>query len=316
MRKYSKGLIYIIFLSSLILPALPTFVRAQDIPIFTVGAVGPRSIMNWDTTTYVVSTGNYYLNNALESLFLLPHNSSGNLDELLPSLATSWTIETRPNEWNQAPPPKGPFKHYGGIKSAEITLRQDVKFHDGSDWNATVCKWNIDRMMYILGNINGCITGNTDSNLRNRRSIFWLRESDWEDYATASWNVSKLNLGVYAEWGTTADYFTRFPRFNNVTIIEDLPSGGTVKVEFNDWLSGIWYLATVGMISMKTYKDYFDIPIFGYGQHSSFPQDDPATFPGHLIGTGPYIFQGHAGDAGTMLKNDNWWNATAQQTGG
>ncbi|MFW9865234.1 MAG: Loki-CTERM sorting domain-containing protein [Candidatus Thorarchaeota archaeon] len=316
MRKNSKGLIFFILLSSLILPAIPIVVNAQGgIPIFTVGVVGPRSIMNWDICTYVVSTGDYYTNNALEPLFAYPDGANGDLASFVPVLATSWTIEYRPNEENSAP--TGSFKHYSGVKSIELTLRENVTFHDGSDWNAEVCKWNLDRLMVITGNINGCISSIDDTNLDNNRATWWLRVSEWEDYSTPHWNISKIAPGVYAEWGTSPDYSIpptpRFPRIANVTIVEDLPSGGKVKVEFNDWGSGVGYLATVDMISMETYQDYFDVPIFGYGQISGFPQDNPAIFPGHLIGTGPYVFQGHEGDAGSMLRFDDWWNATAQQ---
>jgi peptide/nickel transport system substrate-binding protein len=42
-----------------------------------------------------------------------------------PVLATSWTIST-------------------DKKSIVLTLRKGVKFHDGSDFNADVCKWNLD----------------------------------------------------------------------------------------------------------------------------------------------------------------------------
>jgi peptide/nickel transport system substrate-binding protein len=45
-----------------------------------------------------------------------------------PDLATAWTV---------AP----------DLKSITLTLRQGVKFHDGSSWNADVCKWNLDLLV-------------------------------------------------------------------------------------------------------------------------------------------------------------------------
>jgi peptide/nickel transport system substrate-binding protein len=45
-----------------------------------------------------------------------------------PNLATKWEVAS-------------------DRKSIMLTLRQGVKFHDGSDWNATVAKWNLDVMI-------------------------------------------------------------------------------------------------------------------------------------------------------------------------
>jgi peptide/nickel transport system substrate-binding protein len=45
-----------------------------------------------------------------------------------PALATAWNVAA-------------------DLKSITLTLRQGVKFHDGSDWNATVCKWNLDLLV-------------------------------------------------------------------------------------------------------------------------------------------------------------------------
>jgi peptide/nickel transport system substrate-binding protein len=44
---------------------------------------------------------------------------------IIPALATSYKLDP-------------------GAKTVILTLRQGVKFHDGSDFNAAVCKWNLD----------------------------------------------------------------------------------------------------------------------------------------------------------------------------
>ncbi|MFC1533394.1 ABC transporter substrate-binding protein [Thermodesulfobacteriota bacterium] len=58
---------------------------------------------------------------ALETLFRFDKQSN-----IVPLLATGW--KTDPD-----------------AKTITITLRRGVKFHDGSDFNASVCKWNLDK---------------------------------------------------------------------------------------------------------------------------------------------------------------------------
>jgi ABC-type transport system substrate-binding protein len=58
---------------------------------------------------------------ALETLFF--YDKEGNLT---PLLATGYKIDAT-------------------AKTITITLRKGVKFHDGSDFNASVCKWNLDQ---------------------------------------------------------------------------------------------------------------------------------------------------------------------------
>ncbi|NHJ19338.1 MAG: hypothetical protein EAX91_00235 [Candidatus Lokiarchaeota archaeon] len=331
MRKLSISLIFSLFVMSMLFPLIPIGVKAQNtIPTFTVGACGPAPIGNWDGISFGATTGDYFRYNALEGLFDLPYSAdSGDYSNLVPVLATNWTIHSRPDEMNAAG-----FMNYGGVDYMDITLRENVLFHDGSDWNATVCKWNLDRLMYTLGSINYCLgsPATIDSAVSGNRPIYWLSVADWYPYRTASWDVTNYRgpflggttyLNEYPGFGysSVADQpygINRFPRFTNVTILDGKQSGGTVRVFFNDWGTGPQYLsnAWVRFISMDTYKDYFDVPIMGYGDVPGFPQDDPLTFPGHLIGTGPYMFDGFSIDTGTMTRFDNWWNASAQQAKG
>lgn len=323
MRKCSKELIYAMLLICFLLPILSTPVIAQDgeTDIFTVGTAWSTSISSWDATCADVGIGSYYTDSALEALFDYPFNTTGDYDELIPVLATDWTFESRPTEMSDMG-----FMAYDGIKSMDITLREGVTFHDGSNWNATVAKWNIDRLFVIMGNINGSISsllvGPYGLSITRLRAAYYERVDEWAKFATPSWNVSMLaGPTSYAEWGYSADYYNYYPTIAGVTILEDLESGGTIRIEFNQWREGPGGLtgwAGIRFISMEAYKDYFTVPIFGYGQDPSFPQNNPAVFPGHLIGTGPYIFEEHntATNSGSMKRFTNWWNSSAQRADG
>ena len=102
MRKWSKSLIFSLFIISMLFPIIPFGVKAQNtIPIFTVGACGPAPIGNWDGIPFAATTGDYFRYNALEGLFELPYGAeTGDYDNLVPLLATSWTIHSRPDEMN------------------------------------------------------------------------------------------------------------------------------------------------------------------------------------------------------------------------
>ncbi|MFX1236829.1 MAG: ABC transporter substrate-binding protein [Promethearchaeota archaeon] len=329
MKKTSKmRFISLAILSSLLLTLVPVIpVKAQPtMEIFTAAACGPQDSYYWGMENYQACSADYYRYNALESIYIWPYETpNGSLENLIPVLASDWDFHYRDNEMTDAG-----FMAYNGIDYINITLRENVTFHDGSNWNATVFKWNIDRLFYILGDIDDClppVPPYYDPDIYNvelQRPIYWMDMADWAPYATNSWNVSKLTPGKYANYPISSDPTyngvegSRFPRFNNVTILDDQPSGGTVRVYFNDWRTGPNYLANFLMISMEAYGDWFNQSIRGYGNDAEFPQDNPSLFPGHLIGTGPYVFEGHDfvdGD-GTMTRFDNWWNASAQQARG
>jgi len=303
----------------MMLPVIPMGLaqqpRTSAIPRFIVGSSGTSG--NWDMPSYLLSSGDWFMG-CIENLFTPPDQWDGDYEDLIPVLATNWTYEYWPEEMNG----QG-FVNRNGIKQMTITLRDDVLFHDGSDWNATVAKWNIDRYQVATGNI----TGDTpnEANVLNARRNWWLPAAKWAPYETPGWNVSKFlnTMPSYAEFGYTQDnplvsgFWGMYPRVKNVTIIDDQQSGGTIEINLNDWGGGFpYYLYLNSMISMDTYKDYFGTPIFGYGENPDFPQD--STFQ-HLVGTGPYKFNEFDTvllEGGTMERFDDWWNASEQQAAG
>ncbi|MFX1489325.1 MAG: ABC transporter substrate-binding protein [Promethearchaeota archaeon] len=265
---------------------------------FAVGTIG--DFRDWDPALSIGDYGSleYIVFNCLESLFWFQDKSSNPK----PLLATSFQYEYWPEENNT----RG-FVNRGGIKAVDIVLRQNVKFHDGSDWNATVAKWNIDRIYTITGNL----TGNGD--IKNR-DIFWKKASDFTQFFTLNWNLSWAigQPGTYNGLSSSNSQLRgMFPLVNKTIIIENSDSGGIIRIEYNDWISYRPLELEIPMISMHTYKNFFDQGIYGWRY-----SDPPGT---HLIGTGSYIFLEYNEFydlRGSMEKNFYYWNRTAIENEG
>ncbi|MHA1670061.1 MAG: ABC transporter substrate-binding protein [Promethearchaeota archaeon] len=239
---------------------------------------------DWDPPIYKSTPTNYYIWACLESLVWTDFDSVA-----YPVLATDWEVYPRYDEGG----------HTGGVKAISFTLRQNVKFHDGSEFNASVVKWNIDRNIAISGNL----TGQGDA---QNRDVYWFDASLYKNEFTENWNLT---------WALTGDPFglgSEIPVINKTEVI----SNYLVNITFNSWTNsldtfeGAYYL----MSSKESYNNWTDTAIYGVGQDPEFPQDDPSTFPGHMIGTGPYMFD-YIDEAvtatGHLVKNDNYWNKTA-----
>ncbi len=157
MRKFSTTIIFILFLSLIVLPFFPVITKAApvQIPILKLGVEG-GAVGSWDGIIATSGFHNSFGVNALEGFVQMNPGWSGDPDDLLPVLATDWTIYEWPEEMNNYP--NGSFINRGGIMAMELTLRPGVTFHDGSAWNATVAKWNIDRNIVMTGNITCSIT--------------------------------------------------------------------------------------------------------------------------------------------------------------
>jgi peptide/nickel transport system substrate-binding protein len=107
-----------------------TTVQTQTTPQYggtlkLADAISPVSI-GW-TGSFMFLNGGPVVSVFFDSIL-----KADNKGKIMPNLATQWEV--------------APDK-----KSLTLTLRKGVKFHDGSDWNATVAKWNLD--VVIANNI-------------------------------------------------------------------------------------------------------------------------------------------------------------------
>ena len=304
---------------------------AQPANVLRIGITGTIKSGTWDPA---ITEGDnileYYKKSCLEPLLWLPNDSL----EPESQLATVWEYEYWPEGFINA---LG-FNNSGGVKAINITLRNGVEFHDGSNWNATVAKWNIDRLFVITGNL----TGNAKYlDMRNIYS-FWVDVEAAKPYFTFSWNLSKYDAdGVTFTPDQYAGYqiddvttlsnpnpyggidiisnshihyapYDKYPIVRQVKILEELQSGGKIIVEFNYWnifekQDRLW----TPQISMDTYKDYFERGVYGH-ENGVLDPINPAIV-NHMIGTGPYMYEEYSEslNRGYLIKNENYWNKTA-----
>lgn len=331
MKKISNFLILSILFGSFLIPiagVTADLEPAQTVRRFKIGLTGTPA-QDWDipitgaygivdlwlqpaTTEYLFGLNDAYDRGISEGVY--------KSETYVPVLATDWLFDFWPEEMNS----QG-FVNQGGVANVTITLRNDVTFHDGSAWNATVAKWNIDRVYIITGNL----TGNGD--LRNR-DTYWVDADDWTDYYTTGWNMSQY-IGKFGWYDTvnSTDYqnpyggigpsgpiyyapYGKYPIVKRVVVTDDQSNGGQIRVEFNDFNTyGFSSAGNIKYISMEAYGDFWDNGIYGYDN------DDP-LYPDHMIGTGPYMYvdydEGGSPGGGTLAKNPNYWNRTALEADG
>lgn len=308
MKKYSNYLVFTLMLFTLLIPSAAVNANlkpAQDEEIhFTIGQ--GTYTLQWDPAIYQPSLGDTYRFATLENLVTVLDDWDGTPEGVLPMLATDFEIEYWPEETNS----RG-FVNRGGIKAMNFTLRENVLFHDGSIWNATVAKWNIDRWYVITGDL----TGNGDT---SQRSDYYINVNDNDPFYTPSYNLSWGKGKVASYNGMIAPgpinssnpLWEHVPKINNTQILvpgDPVNGGGRFRIEWNEW-NAYPFLDTVAyttasfnlMISMEAYKEnYTDAAFYGYGA-------------GSLIGTGPYIFDHHTASGpttgGLLLKNENYWD--------
>ena len=241
---------------------------------------------DWDPAIFRTSELDHIRMVALERLVW--QDVSGDPREFL---ATDWTYHARPDEGNMT----------GGVKAISFNLRPNVYFQDGSEFNASVVKWNFDRLTSISGNQTG--TGDL-----LWKGSYWFDPSGMTSRFTTDWNVSWYQYDLFG----LGDFI---PRINETIVV----SNYVVNFTFNTWSTDVTSFSAPSIISMESYLPWTGEPMIGYGNDPAFPQDDPGTYPGHMIGTGPYKFV-EADELVTRtitgIKNENYWNKTALEAAG
>ena len=253
--------------------------------------------------------------------------------EYRPALATGYTIvDTWPEEDNSFG-----WKNKGGIRVMNITLRENVRFHDGSEWNATVAKWNIDRAYVLTGNLTGT-EGAGHSDIMGHMT--YKAGLNYEDFYTTSWNHSYTYSDdpVYGipqppmyygkdndpnmPWTNVSRTYIQdghFPVINKTIIVKTADqtasgTGGTLQVEFNDFVTDLRLVAWFAMISMEHYSDLNGVDYF-------FEQiKDIGDWTGNDLACGTGVMKAVEVDKVNnimrMERNNDYWNFTEMRAAG
>ncbi|MHA2401337.1 MAG: hypothetical protein ACXADU_20945 [Promethearchaeota archaeon] len=188
MKKNLRNFYIILVLSTIIIPIFPVIAApqtSQDDDVILKSAYAGTEPSKWDPVTYQPNTVRaFYAINCLENLFYIPAGWEGDWDDVGPELATDWTIEW----WTPD------VDHSGGVKAMNLTLRDNVTFHDGSAWNSTVAAWNINRSIWING---GFGSGTPKANMGN----IFFKAADFAPYYTSEWNFSTITPATPCSYG-------------------------------------------------------------------------------------------------------------------
>jgi len=166
-------------------------IQAEDNSTMIV-IVGGQDFNPWGPTTWEFSLGSAWMVGGqggspkgltLEKFWEIRDIPDAPYFEYTPVLATGYTVEEYwPSEENSFG-----WNNTGGFRVINITLRENVIFHDGSEWNATVAKWNIDRAYVLTGNL----TGSEGAGHKDIMGHMTYKPGiNYKDFFTPSWNYS------------------------------------------------------------------------------------------------------------------------------
>lgn len=310
-------------------------VQAED-NCTMIAVVGGSEFKSWGPTTWEFSLGSAWMvggqggapkGHTLEKLFEIRDIDEAPYFEYTPVLATGYTVEEYwPSEENSFG-----WNNTGGFRVINITLRENVIFHDGSEWNATVAKWNIDRAYVLTGNLTGS-EGAGHSDIMGHMT--YKPGIDYKDFYTPSWNHSYTYSNdpvnglpqapqYYGKDNDPNKSWTNvsktlkdgsFPVFNKTLVVKSADetasgTGGTIQIELNAFSTDLRLIAWIAMISMEQYSDMFYTQI-----------QDIFDWTGDQLACGTGTYEAVEVDKTNQIMKlerfDDYWNFTGLRAAG
>jgi ABC-type transport system substrate-binding protein len=301
-----------------------------------IAVVGGSEFKSWGPTTWEFSLGSAWMvggqggapkGHTLEKLFEIRDIDEAPYFEYTPVLATGYTVEEYwPSEENSFG-----WNNTGGFRVINITLRENVIFHDGSEWNATVAKWNIDRAYVLTGNLTGS-EGAGHSDIMGHMT--YKPGIDYKDFYTPSWNHSYTYSNdpvnglpqapqYYGKDNDPNKSWTNvsktlkdgsFPVFNKTLVVKSADetasgTGGTIQIELNAFSTDLRLIAWIAMISMEQYSDMFYTQI-----------QDIFDWTGDQLACGTGTYEAVEVDKTNQIMKlerfDDYWNFTGLRAAG
>ncbi|MHA1522738.1 MAG: ABC transporter substrate-binding protein [Promethearchaeota archaeon] len=230
----------------------------EDEPVsFVLANQGLSSLATLDPNTYYANPEMDVVFLVTEGLVTFVYHGEG-LPTIEPCLATSW--------------------NYVDSLTLDVDLRENTTFSDGTPWNGTTCKWNMDRFYEHVMNP-WVWAGGSD--------LVYLPSDPYRDVT-----------GVDLDWLPEGEYLYLI---NNTEVVSEYKVRFNLNVPF-DLINAIFPHRR--MISPVAHSEYYYDAL-----PAAWTEDKTAVLEEGLIGTGPYVLDeiNFEDETITCNVNPNWW---------
>jgi ABC-type transport system substrate-binding protein len=247
----------------------------QDVKnIFVFGRKTYNRLDNFDPTSEAIGDyAEFYITNSFEPLYDFNQTYYIETGEARydPWLATGYALSNN-------------------NMTVTVDLREDVKFSDGTDFNAPAVKWTFDRINYVSENVEDI-----------HYSWFHGPIDVTRDFYTDTWNLSWVPDG------------TSYRYFNSCEVLDTYQIKINLNVPFAEgWLDAYH----TGYFMSPTYYSTYWTGQTGIGS-PTYSDGDWQGAVGMviednsvLVSTGPFVLEYHRPEdfEGKMVKNEYYWN--------